>query len=190
MSQKLGVTIDFLITGKESGLRMVAGEEPGKYGEPKFRLVPIISWARAGQSGDYEELPEDWQESTRTDCPDPKAFALKIEGDSMEPVHKEGDVVIVMPSFKPYPESLVVARFKNGDVAFKLMSFLDADGERMRLTSFNPTYPPRDLTTTDLAWIYPVYGFNRVTWNSQRWKAQFQARLENGEQQSQPEFPD
>jgi phage repressor protein C with HTH and peptisase S24 domain len=162
-------------------------DTPGEYRAGKTRKVQVLSWARAGHLGSYEELPEDWRDSITTDCPDPKSFALKIEGDSMEPFYKEGDVVVVMPSFKPYPDSLVVAKLKNGDVSFKIMSLLDASGEHLRLSSHNPSYGPRDVSVDDLEWIFPVYGFTRTTWNPQRWQAQFTERLEN-HPEAKPEY--
>jgi phage repressor protein C with HTH and peptisase S24 domain len=184
IATRIGVTVDYLLTGKESALMLraqptVLAEEPGTYGAPKFRLVPVLSWARAGHLGEYEELPAEWAEKYATSCPDPKAFAVRLEGDSMEPLYKEGDVVVLMPSFRPYSESLVVAKLKSGDVMFKLMSFLDGSGERMRLTSYNQNVPPRDVTVEDLDRIWPVYGFTRIVWNHQRWQAESIERLEN-----------
>lgn len=152
----------------------------------KPRVIRVLSWARAGQGGAYEELPEDWQETTANDCQDPKAFALKIEGDSMEPFFKEGDTITVMPSFKPYPDSLVVAKLKNGDVTFKVMRFLDASGEKLSLTGYNTTQA-REVTVDDLEWIYPVYGMWRRTWSAQLWKAQHDQRAQNPTE-AKPEY--
>lgn len=37
-------------------------------------------------------------------------FALRIEGDSMEPDFKEGDIIIVDPELEPIPGEFVVAK--------------------------------------------------------------------------------
>lgn len=146
-----------------------------------LRRVSVLSMARAGFLTSYEELPIDWQDSVPSDCPDPKAFGLRIEGDSMEDSYHAGDVVIVMPSFVPYPDSLVVAKLRSGDVMFKHYSVLDSRGKMIRLASENPRYGPRDLSLADIEWIYPVYGHVRTTWHEDRWKLHRKKREEDYE---------
>src|SRR5437016_4852208 len=52
-----------------------------------IRAIPVRSWAQAGAGTgvDSEELPLEWQKQVATDCPDEQAFAVEIQGDSMEP---------------------------------------------------------------------------------------------------------
>ncbi len=153
------------------------GEEPAKYGDrPQPRLVPIISKAQAGQLGEWDELPADQHEVIASDCPDPSAFALTIEGDSMQPEYKPGDIAIVMPNYTPTNESLVVARLTNGDVMFKRMVFLDTAGENFRLLSYNPLYPPFDVAADQMTLAYPVYSVVRKVWSKDKWQAQYRAR--------------
>jgi len=49
------------------------------------RAIPVRSWAQAGTGADFGELPLDWEKRVATDCPDEHAFAVEIQGDSMEP---------------------------------------------------------------------------------------------------------
>lgn len=151
---------------------IVAMEDPAKYQSAEPRRVPIISRAQAGQLGAWEELPADHHDFLSTDCPDPQAFALRVEGDSMEPKYESGDILVLMPNFKPTNESLVVAKLANGDVMFKRLIFLDNVGDQFRLASYNPIYPPRDFTIEDIERILPVHSVVRKVWSEQKWQTQ------------------
>lgn len=179
IAERTGVSLEWLIAG-EGNPEVIPDVPKGAIPVGQMRRVRVLSWARAGNLHAYEELPEDWQEVLVTDCPDPRAFALRLEGDSMEPVYRPGDWVIVMPSFKPYSDSLVVAKLRDGDVAFKLLQFRDAEGINLQLRSYNPAYGPRDITEDDLEWCYPVYSHQRRVWNPTLWKQQFDDRQAKG----------
>lgn len=62
---------------------------------------------------DYEEVPTDWTKGNK------KYFALKIEGDSMEPEYKNGDVVVFLktPEFTSGQDCCV--RINGADATFK-----------------------------------------------------------------------
>lgn len=136
-------------------------EEQAAYGG---RRVGIISWARAGSATHYEELPKDWQRSIYTECRDELAFAIEIEGDSMEKDYREGDIAIVMPSIHPRNHSLVIAKLKADGVVFKMLSFTGPGGKTIRLSSINPLYAPTDYAEKDFHWIYPVHSVTRMVW--------------------------
>lgn len=151
-----------------------AAEDPPK-GPP--REVPIVSRAQAGLMGEWEELPEEWQHTIVSDCPDPKAFALEVEGDSMAPYYQPGDVVVVMPSFRPYDESVVVAKLTNGEVMLKILQMPQASAEELHLVSYNKDlYRPKIIRPDDLQFIFPVYSSMRKVWNLERWRATNEAR--------------
>jgi phage repressor protein C with HTH and peptisase S24 domain len=126
--------------------------------------IPVLSWARAGQATTYEEIPADWQERIFTECRDEKAFGIQIEGDSMLPDFRPGDVVIVMPSHEPRNHAPVVAKLKNDGVVLKILNLTGRDGHTIRLTSINPVYQPTDYTADDFHWIYPVHSARRMYW--------------------------
>lgn len=131
---------------------------------PAPRRLQVVSWAHAGQAASYEELPKEWQRTVYSDCSDPDAFAIEIEGDSMEKEYREGDVAIVMPSIKPVNHSLVIAKLKTDGITFKMLSFVGPGGKTIRLSSLNPVYAPADYTERDFHWIYPVHSVTRMVW--------------------------
>lgn len=130
----------------------------------KVRWIPVISWAHAGRAATYEELPKDWQESLPVPHEIPEnSFAVTLEGDSMEPLYKAGDRVVVMPNVEPRNGCLVIAKLKDDGVVFKLYHQAGS-GRPIRLTSYSPHHPPLDLTEDDLHWIYPVHSVSRSVW--------------------------
>ena len=122
---------------------------------PPMRKVRVISWAQAGEAIDYEDIV-DYDDLVETTITDPKAFAIRIKGDSMSPRIEEGDVVVVMPSERPISGDTVIARLKDDGVICKLFHLTGKNGRTFRLTSYNLAYPQMEREEKDFHWIYPV----------------------------------
>jgi SOS-response transcriptional repressor LexA len=132
--------------------------KPTSEGDPddgSGRLIPVIGWAHAGEAGSYEEIPKSWQNKIPTQCADAKAFAVSLEGDSMEPRFSEGDMLIVQPSEEAYSGCLIVARFVDDGVVFRR---LEMSGGVLRLIPLNDRYPVTEHQPPEFSWIYPVWG--------------------------------
>ena len=119
-----------------------------------LRLVPLVSWAQAGQAVDYDELPASWQQKVHTSVTDPKAFAVRIAGNSMEPRYHEGDVAFLEPSRPVRQHDTVIARLMDGGVVLKIYS---RTGDTIKFSSYNPAYPPFEVPAGEVAWIFPVH---------------------------------
>lgn len=110
------------------------------------RKVPLISYVQAGAlaekhpidafDGSFEYIMTDTDMSEFS-------FALRIEGDSMEPDFKEGDIIIVDPDLEPVPE-FVVAKNGENEATFKKYrpTFTDLTGrQHYELVPLNDDYP-------------------------------------------------
>lgn len=142
----------------EHGVQPVLKEPVHMYGgsDREPRMIPVISWAHAGDAQDYEELPEDWQDEVPTLCRDKKAFGLKLEGSSMTPRFHEGAELVITPSSEPYSGQYVVVKFKeHGGVLFRR---LEIERDIFRLVPENDRYPVGEYQAEDFEWIYPVFG--------------------------------
>ena len=129
------------------------------------RAIQVRSWAQAGIGADFEELPLDWQKQVGTDCPDEQAFAVEIQGDSMEPKFFPGDIAVLMPTYQPRNGSLVVARLENEGVVFKVFTVRDQTPMRIcSFTSYNPVFQPIEVPEGRVIWNYPVYQIVRQVW--------------------------
>jgi phage repressor protein C with HTH and peptisase S24 domain len=127
------------------------------------RRVPLIGFAQAGGDGFFDDggypVGGSWDEVSLPEIGDPNAYALEISGDSMEPVFRDGDMVIVSPSAPIRRGDRVVVRTIEGQVMAKQLARRSA--RRVELRSLNPAHPDYNFDLIDVTWIH------RIVWASQ-----------------------
>ena len=126
------------------------------------RAIPIVGIARAGADGFFDEngFPVGADETVRfPDLGEDRVYALEIAGDSMEPMYRAGDVVIVQPGAAVRRGDRVIVRTSGGEVMAKLLG--RKNDQMVELLSLNPAHKPRELATTEIEWIA------RILWASQ-----------------------
>ncbi|QGZ96078.1 S24 family peptidase [Terricaulis silvestris] len=127
------------------------------------RAIPIVGMARAGADGFFDEqgFPVGADETVRfPDLGEDRVYALEIAGDSMEPMYRAGDVVIVQPGSAAVRRGdRVVVRSRAGEVMAKLLG--RRNEQMVELISLNPAHKPRELPAADIDWIA------RILWASQ-----------------------
>lgn len=127
------------------------------------RTAPLLGFARAGNDGYFDDegfpVGEKWAEVSFPGLGDEAVYALEITGDSMEPVYRAGDRIVVAPGRAPRKGDRVVARLKNGEVLAKQLG--KSSEKSVELLSLNPEYGPRVVPRNELAWMA------RILWASQ-----------------------
>jgi phage repressor protein C with HTH and peptisase S24 domain len=126
------------------------------------RAIPIVGMARAGADGFFDEsgFPIGADETVRfPDLGEDRVYALEIAGDSMEPMYRAGDIVIVQPGAAVRRGDRVVVRTRAGEVMAKVLG--RRNDQMVELLSLNPAHKPRELAAADVAWIA------RIVWASQ-----------------------
>ncbi|MCS6624860.1 helix-turn-helix transcriptional regulator [Roseibacterium beibuensis] len=125
--------------------------------------VPMLGMAQAGQDGFFDDagLPvgDGWEQ---TDLPRPKdtLLSLRVTGDSMAPVYREGDRIIVDREASDVRKGdRVVVRTAGGETLAKEVAGLTA--KAVTLASINPAYEPRVVARKDIVWM------GRILWVSQ-----------------------
>lgn len=125
--------------------------------------IPLLGLAQAGQDGFFDDaglpLAEGWEQ---TDLPTAKdsLLSLEITGDSMIPVYRPGDRIIVDREATAVRKGdRVVVRTLLGETLAKEVAALTA--RTVTLSSINPDYPPRAIPRRDIAWM------SRIVWVSQ-----------------------
>ncbi|HEX6860430.1 MAG TPA: helix-turn-helix transcriptional regulator [Caulobacteraceae bacterium] len=130
---------------------------------PQVRGVPLLGFAQAGIDGFFDEagLPvgEGWEEVAFPGMAEEGCYALEINGDSMAPVYRDGDRIVVVPVAEPRRGDRVVVKTTDGEVLAKEVARLTA--RTLELTSLNPEYEGRVLDRKHIAWIA------RIIWASQ-----------------------
>lgn len=132
-------------------------------GSAQTRSVPLIGFAQAGADGFFDDagfpVGQGWEDVVFPGVEDAHAYALEISGDSMAPVYRDGDRVVVAPGDTPRKGDRVVVRTTSGEVMAKQVARLT--GEGIELLSLNPDYPGRTLNSSEIAWMA------RIVWASQ-----------------------
>ena len=125
-----------------------AGEGNTSTHEGSATEIPLISWVQAGQWACAEDpYPVGAAERMiRTfESVGPNAFALKVQGDSMEPTFPAGCIIIVDPARQPRNGSYVVVRLEeSSEATFKQLVI---DGPSRYLKPLNTRYPIMQITT-------------------------------------------
>lgn len=132
-------------------------------GERASEAIPLIGLARAGKGGFFDDagFPAGggWEQIAFPKVDDANAYALEITGDSMEPVYRDGDVIVVSPNAQVRRGDRVVVKTRDGEVLAKVLARQTV--RTVELASFNPAHPPLTLPAEAVAWMA------RIVWASQ-----------------------
>jgi phage repressor protein C with HTH and peptisase S24 domain len=127
------------------------------------RAVPLIGLAQAGNDGYFDDagfpVGAGWDEIPFPEVADEHAYALEITGESMMPVFRDGDRIIVSPGASIRRGDRVVVRTHGGEVMAKLLGRQTA--QRIELKSFNSAFEDRSFALSDVAFMH------RIIWASQ-----------------------
>ena len=128
------------------------------------RMVPLIGMAQAGTAGFFDDAGfpagSGWEEIAFPELADEHCYALEITGDSMLPVYRDGDRIIVAPSSDNLRRGdRVVVKTHAGEVMAKVLGRMTA--QRIELKSFNPQFEDRSFALSDVAFVH------RIIWASQ-----------------------
>lgn len=144
-----------LITGNATAPRRAAAAVQ--------RRIPLIGLAQAGAEGYFDDagypVGGSWDEIDLPSVADPHAYAVEISGESMAPVYRDGDIVIVSPAAPTRRGDRVVVRTLEGEVLAK--ELVRRSARRIELASLNPAFPDRGFDIDEVTWVA------RIIWASQ-----------------------
>lgn len=125
--------------------------------------VPLLGWAQAGDGGFFDDLGyptgSGWDEVELPTADKENIFALEIAGDSMLPVYRDGDRIMISPSASLRKGDRVVVRTRAGEVLAKELARQTAN--RIELRSLNREHDDRTFDRKEVDWIA------RIIWASQ-----------------------
>ena len=128
----------------------------------KLRRLPLIRLDQmAAGAFDAQGAPqgEKWGQVAFPALSDRASYALEIVGDTLAPVYRSGDVLVVSPQQETRRGDRVVVRTKRGE--FLTMEFVRRSAKRVELKSLVADLPDRLLAAGEVAWIA------RIVWASQ-----------------------
>jgi len=130
----------------------------------KTGFIPLIGFAQAGAKGYFDEdgypKGDAWDEIKFPDNEGVDgAYALEINGDSMEPLYRKGDVLVVSRDATARRGDRVVVRTRKGEVMAK--ELIRKTAGKVELKSLNPEHDNLILPANDVSWMA------RILWVSQ-----------------------
>jgi phage repressor protein C with HTH and peptisase S24 domain len=134
-----------------------------KGGAQHRKARPLIGLAQAGAGGFFDDAGyatgSGWEEIDFLADADENSYALEISDDSMAPLYRDGDIVIVSPSAPVRRGDRVVVKTVDGKIMAKELKRQTA--RTIELRSVNPAYPDRVLAKEEVSWMA------RILWASQ-----------------------
>ena len=141
--------------------RLVAGDRTLSTDSNRPTGLSPTGIAQAGAGGFYNPGPISggWDEVIDRKTADPQAYALEISEDSMEPVFRTGDLVVVSPSAPIRCGDRVVVRTNRGETMAKQL--VRRSAQAVELKSLNTLHPGCSLDVGEVVWMH------RIVWVSQ-----------------------
>ena len=125
--------------------------------------IPLIGLTQAGAGGFFDDggfpVGGGWDQIRFPRVEDDNAYALEVTGDSMEPLYREGDILIVSPNSAARKGDRVVVRTTDGEVMAKVL--VRRSAKTVELASFNPAHPNLVFPVERIDWMA------RIVWASQ-----------------------
>ncbi|RUW91036.1 helix-turn-helix transcriptional regulator [Mesorhizobium sp. M7A.F.Ca.US.010.02.1.1] len=125
--------------------------------------VPLLGFAQAGAGGFFDDagfpVGQGWDLVELPAQSTESSYALQVQGDSMLPLYRNGDVLIVEPGAVTRKGDRVVVKTTSGEVMAKVLERQSV--KSIALVSLNPDHPDRDIPMRDVEWVA------RIVWASQ-----------------------
>jgi len=139
----------------------LSGDAP----QPRFggvRPIPLLGLTQAGAGGFFDDggfpIGQGWDE-VEFPAAGENVFALEVSGESMLPLYRHGDTLIVTRDAAIRRGDRVVVRTIAGEVMAKVLQ--RRTGRALELASLNPDHPTRTLPLAEVDWMA------RIVWASQ-----------------------
>ena len=125
--------------------------------------VPLVGFAQAGAGGFFDDAGfpagQGWDLIELPGRAPEGTYALGIQGDSMLPLYRHGDVLIVDPNAPVHRGDRVVVKTTGGEVMAKVLQ--KQTTKVIDLLSLNPEHENRSIPAAEVEWVA------RVIWASQ-----------------------
>ena len=129
----------------------------------QMSTVPLLGFAQAGAGGFFDDAGfpagQGWDLIELPATAADGSYALQVQGDSMLPLYRHGDMLVVQPNAPVRKGDRVVVKTVSGEVMAKVLE--RRTSAVVELISLNPDHPHRRLATGEVEWLA------RIVWASQ-----------------------
>ena len=165
-TESLAKIIEATNSSLDEFLALIEGKAKAAGDRPLPRpasTVPLIGFAQAGAGGFFDDAGfpagQGWDLVELPAQSTEGSYALQVQGDSMLPLYRHGDVLVVEPNAAVRKGDRVVVKTLSGEVMAKVLDRRTA--KAIDLVSLNPEHPDRHLATGEVEWLA------RIVWASQ-----------------------
>jgi len=162
-TESLAKIIEATNSSLDEFLELIEGKALRWKGAPQSSTVPLIGFAQAGSGGFFDDAGfpagQGWDLVELPARAAEGSYALQVQGDSMLPLYRDGDVLIVQPGALVRRGDRVVVKTAEGEVMAKLLERQTA--KSIELVSLNPAHPNRQISLDAIEWVA------RIVWASQ-----------------------
>jgi len=165
-TESLAKIIEATNSSVDEFFSLLAGSIRPSAGRPlstQASTVPLIGFAQAGAGGFFDDAGfpagQGWDLIELPATAGEGAYALEVQGDSMLPLYRHGDMLVVQPNAPVRKGDRVVVKTTTGEVMAKVLEKRTAAA--IELISLNPDHPQRRLVASEVEWLA------RIVWASQ-----------------------
>ncbi len=137
-----------------SGFLALIGERSGV---ALSRPLPTLGYSKATGAGAFDDhghpTGKSWGESDPPGVSDPDAFALRITGNTLAPIYRAGDVVVVSPDAEIRRGDRVILKTRSGEILAK--ELVRQSGQRIELKPIG-SGSARTFVKDDVLWMARV----------------------------------
>lgn len=150
-------------TRTEIGTFLGLHDQPKPSSRRDLRQVPLLGFAQAGAGGFFDDggfpAGQGWDQIPFPAVVGENVFALEVSGDSMLPLYRHGDTIIVARDTNCRKGDRVVVKTNDGEVMAKILN--KRTQKAIDLASLNPSHKNRTIAVKDIEWM------GRIIWASQ-----------------------
>jgi phage repressor protein C with HTH and peptisase S24 domain len=125
--------------------------------------VPMIDFVQAATDSHFDDsghpAGNGWEELAFPAIADDSAYALKIIGDSMAPIYRDGSVIVVSPSATVRKDDRVLVKTRDGQITVR--EFKRSTPKVIELRALAKAQKDETLPARDVIWMA------RIVWASQ-----------------------
>jgi len=125
--------------------------------------VPMIDFAQAATDSHFDDsghpAGKGWNELAFPGIADDGAYALRIVGDSMAPIYRDGSVIVVSPAATVRKDDRVLVKTNDGQITVR--EFKRRTPKVIELQTLTKVQKDETLATRDVMWMA------RIVWASQ-----------------------
>lgn len=160
IAKMLGVVgVDQVVLNSDGSLEKLSDSSENVL-MPKARLVPVVGEILMEEDGTLT-LEECDIGYLKAETIDPKAKAYRIKGSNAEPRIRNGEFIVIEPSFTAQDGDDVLVLYKNGKYSVKTLDHI-RDNE-YRFSSINLRERPISVPESEIEYAHPITGiYNRV----------------------------